>query len=138
MTEIHADIGALKGLRDALARFRLEQRDAAARGNQEIEKTRASLEAKARRWQARLSSGGPRSLAATGPRRRRPRPGAGRRFRPARIQPRRWRLWLRAGLLRTRPRRRGGPGTSQARPGWQRRVIQEADAFRGAASRFRT
>jgi len=54
MAEIHADLDALKGFRDALSRYRLAQRDVVARGNREIEKTRASLEDKARRWQANL------------------------------------------------------------------------------------
>lgn len=54
MTKIHADIDALKGLHEALARFRYAQRDVADRGDHEIAATRASLEAKAARWQARL------------------------------------------------------------------------------------
>jgi hypothetical protein len=54
VADIRADIGALKTFRDALARFRYTQRDVADRGDQEIEKTRASLEAKADRWRSRL------------------------------------------------------------------------------------
>jgi len=54
MTAIHADIDALTGLRAALTRFRYAQREVAARGGDTLEATRASLEAKAGRWRARL------------------------------------------------------------------------------------
>jgi hypothetical protein len=54
MTEIYADIDALKEFHEALARFRYVQRDVADRGDHETEATRASLEAKASRWQSRL------------------------------------------------------------------------------------
>lgn len=54
MTDINADPGALSAFRDALARFRYAQRDVAHRGDNEIEKTRASLEAKAGRWRSIL------------------------------------------------------------------------------------
>ena len=47
MTEIYADIEALKGLRETLARFRYDQRDARYRGEGEIEVTRGELEARA-------------------------------------------------------------------------------------------
>ena len=72
MTTVHADIDALKGLREALVRFRYAQREVAERGGDEIELTRASLAAKASHWQARLeqdraeleacrASGGPKA-----------------------------------------------------------------------------
>ena len=51
---VHADIEALKGFREALVRFRYAQRGVAERGGDQIEMTRASLAAKASRWQARL------------------------------------------------------------------------------------
>jgi len=51
---VHADLDALKGLHEALVRFRYAQRGVAERGDDEIELTRASLAAKASRWQARL------------------------------------------------------------------------------------
>jgi hypothetical protein len=54
VTEVHADIEALKGFYEALVRFRYAQRGVAERGRDEIELTRASLAAKAGRWQARL------------------------------------------------------------------------------------
>lgn len=54
MAEIYADIDSLKRFHEALARFRYVQRDVADRGDHEIEVTRASLEAKASRWQSRL------------------------------------------------------------------------------------
>ena len=47
MTKIHADIEALRGLRETLARFRYDQRDARYRGEGEIEVTRGELEARA-------------------------------------------------------------------------------------------
>jgi hypothetical protein len=53
-SKIHADIDALKGFREALVRFRHVQRGVAERGDHEIELTRASLAAKAGRWQSRL------------------------------------------------------------------------------------
>jgi hypothetical protein len=54
VTTVHADIGALKGFHEALVRFRYAQRGVAESGRDEIEMTRASLAAKASRWQARL------------------------------------------------------------------------------------
>jgi len=51
---IHADIDALKGLQEALVRFRHAQRGVAERADDAIEATRASLAAKASHWQARL------------------------------------------------------------------------------------
>ena len=57
MTGIHADIDALKGLRDALVRYRHAQRDVTARGDDRLTATRASLEAKASRLRAQLELG---------------------------------------------------------------------------------
>ena len=54
MTKVHADIDALKEFYEALVRFRYAQRGVAERGRDEIEVSRASLAAKASRWQARL------------------------------------------------------------------------------------
>jgi hypothetical protein len=54
MTTVHADIDALKGLHEALVRFRYAQREVTERGGDEIELTSASLTAKASHWQARL------------------------------------------------------------------------------------
>jgi DNA repair exonuclease SbcCD ATPase subunit len=54
VTEIHADLDALKGFHEALVRFRYAQRGVAERGRDEIEAARAALAAKASRWQARL------------------------------------------------------------------------------------
>ena len=54
MTGLHADIDALKGLHEALVRYRQAQREVAARGADRIRAVRASLEEKARRWQAQL------------------------------------------------------------------------------------
>jgi len=51
---VHADIDALKGFHEALVRFRYAQRGVAERGGDQIEMTRASLAAKASRWQSRL------------------------------------------------------------------------------------
>lgn len=47
MTKIHADVEALRGLRETLARFRYDQRDSAGRGEGEIEVARGELEARA-------------------------------------------------------------------------------------------
>jgi len=54
VTSIHADIDAMKGLHEALVRYRHAQREVAGRGAEEIRVVRASLEAKASRWRARL------------------------------------------------------------------------------------
>ena len=54
MTSVHADIDALKGLREARVRYRHAQREVASRGEEEIKVVRASLEAKASRWRAQL------------------------------------------------------------------------------------
>jgi hypothetical protein len=54
VTSIHADIDAMKGLHEALVRYRHAQREVAGRGEEEIKVIRASLEAKASRWRARL------------------------------------------------------------------------------------
>ena len=54
MIKVHADLDALKGFHEALVRFRYAQRGVAERGRSEIEVSRASLAAKAGRWQARL------------------------------------------------------------------------------------
>jgi hypothetical protein len=51
---VHADIEALKGLHEALVRFRHAERGVADRADDAIETTRASLAAKASQWQARL------------------------------------------------------------------------------------
>jgi hypothetical protein len=57
VSAIHADIDALSEFRTALTRFRYAQREVADRGGDAIEATRASLEAKASRWRARLEQG---------------------------------------------------------------------------------
>jgi hypothetical protein len=51
---IHADIDALKGLHGALVRYRHAQRDVAARGQDQVRATRASLEEKASQLHAQL------------------------------------------------------------------------------------
>jgi hypothetical protein len=51
VTAIHADIDALKGLREALVRYRQVQREVAARGDDVINAARAALAAKADHWQ---------------------------------------------------------------------------------------
>jgi len=54
VTGIHADIDALKGLHEALVRYRHAQREVAARGQDQIRATRASLEEKASQLRAQL------------------------------------------------------------------------------------
>jgi hypothetical protein len=51
---VHADIDALKGLHDALVRYRHAQRDVAARASGQVRVTRAALEAKASGLRAQL------------------------------------------------------------------------------------
>lgn len=136
MAEIHADIDALKGFRDALIRFRYVQRDVAERGYKEIEKTQASLAAKAKRWESILQKRQAeldaclRAAAAAA--------GSGGRY---------------GGAPYGRPvygRGGGGPDCSRLASavreaeerlkhirGWERKVDQEASAFRGSANRFR-
>jgi hypothetical protein len=57
VTAIHADIDALKGLHQALVRYRHAQRDVIARGEDQLRATRASLEARAGRLGAQLELG---------------------------------------------------------------------------------
>jgi len=54
VTGIDADIDALRGLHDALVRYRHAQRDVTARGEDQLAVTRASLEAKASRCRTQL------------------------------------------------------------------------------------
>jgi len=54
VTEVHADTDALRGLHEALVRYRYAQREVAGRGDDAITLARAALEAKASRWQAQL------------------------------------------------------------------------------------
>lgn len=54
MAAVHADIDALKGLHDALVRYRHAQRDMAARAADQVRATRAALEAKASGLRAQL------------------------------------------------------------------------------------
>jgi hypothetical protein len=54
VTGIHADIDALKRLHEALVKYRHAQRDVAARGEDQLRATRASLEARARRCRTQL------------------------------------------------------------------------------------
>jgi hypothetical protein len=51
---VHADIDALKGLRDALVRYRHAQRDVAARASDQVRVVRAGLEEKANRLRAQV------------------------------------------------------------------------------------
>jgi hypothetical protein len=54
VTGIHADIDAMRGLHEALVRYRHAQREVASRGDDAIMVARASLEARASRWQTQL------------------------------------------------------------------------------------
>jgi hypothetical protein len=113
MTKIHADIDALKGFHDALVRFRYAQRSVAERGRGEIEMTRASLAAKATRWQARLEQHQAELEACR----------AGDRQEPADCS-----AYVRA-VEQT------GERLEHIRR-WQQRVDEEAAGFGGAASVF--
>jgi hypothetical protein len=141
VAEIQADIDALKGFRDALIRYRYVQRDVAERGNQEIEKTRASLAAKAKRWQSNLqkrqadldaclraaayAAGGAAPYARGGPPFARGGPVYGR-----------------GGYAPDCSRLASAVREAEERlkhiHDWQRKVEQEASAFRGTANRFRS
>lgn len=119
VAEIHADPGTLKAFREALARFRYVQRDVAKRGDYEIEKTRASLEAKAARWrlileqnQADLDRCLDRAAAAA-------RDGG---------------YVDCSGLARAVAEAEDRLANIRR---WEQRVEQEASAFRGTANRFR-
>ena len=119
MGDINADIGALKAFRDALARFRYAQRDVADRGDYEIEKTRASLEAKAGRWRSILDQ------------------------RQADLEHCRYRAAAAAregGYVDCSGYARAVAEAEERLDNirrWQQRVEQEADAFRSRVSRFR-
>ena len=54
MTAIHADIDALRGLHEALVRYRHAQREVANRGEDQIRVARATLEARAGHWRSQL------------------------------------------------------------------------------------
>jgi hypothetical protein len=113
--QIHADIDALKELRDALTRFRYAQLEVVERGDHEIEATRASLEAKAGLWGSllarRQADFAACQLAA----------GAGL---PADCS-------AEASAVREAQER-----LDQIRR-WQQRVDEEASTFRGTSGRFR-
>jgi uncharacterized protein YukE len=54
VSRVHADIEALKGLHEALSRYRQVMREVADRGDDQIELARASLEARAGHYRSRL------------------------------------------------------------------------------------
>jgi hypothetical protein len=54
VSRVHADIEALKGLHEALSRFRQVMREVADRGDDQVEMARASLEARAGHYRSRL------------------------------------------------------------------------------------
>lgn len=114
MTGIHADIEALKGLHEALVRYRHAQREVAGRGADRVRAVLASLEEKASRWRALLEQ----SQAELGACRER------------------------AAVDDTvdcsgyaRAAGRSEERLEQIRR-WQQRIDQEAGEFQGAASRF--
>lgn len=119
MGDINANIGVLKAFRDALARFRYNQRDVADRGDYAIEKTSASLEAKAGRWQSRLEQ------------------------RQADLERCRYRAAAAAqegGYVDCSGFARAVAESEERLENvrrWQQRVEEEAGAFRSKASRFR-
>jgi hypothetical protein len=118
VADIHADIDALRELADALARFRHAQREVVERGDHEIEATRASLEAKAGRWRSVLARR-QADLAAC------QRAAAGDAAGPAPDCSAEARAVREAEERLDHVRR------------WQRRVDDQAGAFRSAAVRFR-
>ena len=116
--QIHADIDALKELRDALTRFRHAQREVVERGDQEIEATRASLETKAGLWGSLLARRQADFAACQATVRE---AGAGRLADCS----------AEASAVREAQER-----LDQIRR-WQQRVDEEASTFRGPSGRFR-
>lgn len=127
MTSIHADIDALKGLHEALVRYRHAQREVAGRGEEEITVIRASLEVKASRWRARLEQG-QAELAAC-------------RERAAQVAADNAAAGPAAGDVRVdcsgyaQAVEQCGERLEQIRL-WQQRIDAEASEFAGIASRF--
>jgi len=119
VVDIDADIVALKLFREAVDRYRYEQRNVADNADHEIELTRASLEAKTERWRIRLED------------RRRELDRCLRRAAAAAAEGRHvdcssWAAAVQEAEERLTHIRR-----------WQHRVEQEVAAFRGTAGRFR-
>jgi phage shock protein A len=118
VSRVHADIDALKGLHEALARFRQVMREVAERGDDQIEAARAALEARAGHYRYRLEQcqaelDACRSRAAE-----------------ASAQDHRVDCSGCAGAVADAAER-----LERVR-GWQRRIDQEASEFRGTADRF--
>jgi hypothetical protein len=123
VTKIHADVEALSGLRETLARFRYDQRDAVGRGEGEIEVARGELEAKAssaRAWLERCRA----ELAACQEASSADADGPSSSASPQDC----------SGLARAVAE--AEERLEQVRH-WQQRVEQEASLFYGAAARFR-
>jgi hypothetical protein len=123
MTRVHADIEALKGLHEAVTRFRQVMREVADRGDDQVEMTRASLEARAGHWRSRLEQcqaelDACRFRAAEGDREH---GGAA----PAEDCSGYARAVAEAAERLERVR------------GWQQRIDQQASEFLGSAGRFR-
>jgi hypothetical protein len=128
VSSIHADIDALKGLHEALVRYRHAQREVAGRGDEEIKVIRASLEAKASRWRAQLEQCQAEfgacqeraaQAAADGPAADGPAAGDG--------------LVDCSGYARAAEQ--AGERLEQIRR-WQQRIDAEASEFQGTAGRF--
>jgi hypothetical protein len=125
VTKIHADIEALKGLRETLARFRYDQRDARYRGEGEIEMTRGELEARASSasaWLERCRAELDACREASG--------ASGASVSSASSASSDDCLGYERAVAEAQER------LEQVRR-WQQRVEQEAGAFHGAAMRFR-
>jgi hypothetical protein len=120
VADIHADIDALKELRDALARYRHAQREVAERADYQIAATRASLDEKEARWRALLASR-QADLAAC----QRVAAMADETVGPPDCS-------AEQAAVREAEERLGNIRR------WQQRVEDEASAFRGPASRFRS
>ena len=137
MADIRADIGALKAFRAALARFRHAQRDVAHRGDYEIEKTRASLEAKAGRWRSILEQ---RQAELEDCRRRAAAAAAGPRGGPGGYGGYGAPGYGGGGYVDCSGYARAVQEAEERLENirrWQQRVEQEAGAFRSVADRFR-
>jgi hypothetical protein len=129
VTGIHADIDAMRGLHEALVRYRHAQREVAGRGDDAIKVARASLEARASRWQTQLERcqaefGACREQAAQAPQEgTRDGTGAGAGAGPVDC----------SGYARAVEQSRERLEHIRR---WQQRVDAEAGEFQGTASRF--
>jgi uncharacterized protein YukE len=118
MSRVHADIDALKGLHEAIARFRQVMREVAERGDDRIEATRASLEARSGHYRHRLEQCQAELDACRSS-------AAGASTEDHQVDCARYAQAVAEAAERLERIR-----------GWQQRIDQEVSEFRGTADRF--